>query len=133
MPELINCPFCGRKMKLTTMYDPDLEIQVIGHDDSSQELCPLYRGLTWFGTAEEATYLWNKRAMPAERHGKWVFKREELWGEPVEGYSCSICGTRWPKSRYGRKNYCPGCGAKMDEGNSDEAELTLNIVHGEGE
>lgn len=40
------------------------------------------------------------------RHGKWV----EL--PPFKGiYTCSLCG-RWGEYHW---NYCPHCGAKMDE------------------
>lgn len=63
MNELKNCPFCGRKMKLISVhYADDIDCHFIGHADSAQEMCLLYNGLTWFGTLEEAIYLWNRRA-----------------------------------------------------------------------
>jgi len=63
MDELKNCPFCGRKMKLTTSRELGLvEFQLISHADYAQMVCPLGRGVRWAGTAEEATYLWNMRA-----------------------------------------------------------------------
>ena len=53
------------------------------------------------------------------RHGRWVLSDMGGW-DPDEGYVCSICkepfvlisGT--PKEN--NMNYCPNCGAKMDEG-----------------
>ena len=39
------------------------------------------------------------------RHGRWDFDEY--------GWVCSVCES--PISvRYGKKNYCPNCGAKMD-------------------
>lgn len=44
------------------------------------------------------------------KHGKWVNGRE-----------CSVCGFDWFdwfyewEIRFNRTNYCPNCGAKMDE------------------
>ena len=61
MYDLKSCPFCGRKMKHVTIPDPDFQIQIIGHDDYSQEICPMMRGFMWFGTAEEAAAIWNRR------------------------------------------------------------------------
>ena len=49
-------------MKLVTTKELGVEIQLIGHDDSAQVLCPLMRGILWVGTPEEAISLWNRRA-----------------------------------------------------------------------
>lgn len=49
------------------------------------------------------------QAVPV-KHGKWI-------GKPVAGYStvrCSVCKEAYPENM-GRWNYCPNCGAKMDE------------------
>lgn len=62
MYDLKSCPFCGRRMKLVTTKELGVEIQLIGHDDSAQVLCPLMRGILWVGTPEEAISLWNRRA-----------------------------------------------------------------------
>ena len=53
------------------------------------------------------------------RHGKWIYGENE---SGHDGYYCSQCGehVRW---RYGEEdidfirsyNYCPNCGARMDE------------------
>jgi len=62
--ELKSCPFCGRKMKMRTFHD-DLygDTHVIGHDDDAQILCVLFRGLSWNGSAEEFSTLWNTRSV----------------------------------------------------------------------
>ena len=54
------------------------------------------------------------------RHGRWE-KQSGL-------YSCSECGMTCPYDvqadviEYWTCNYCPKCGAKMDGGDSDEAD-----------
>lgn len=59
--ELKPCPFCGRNMRLMTRKEIDMEIQLIGHDDGAQIICPLMRGIMWVGSVEEAVQLWNRR------------------------------------------------------------------------
>lgn len=63
-------------------------------------------------------------------HGRWESVKNPKW--PAYSHDkCSICG--WQNTRNalcyeeGRRgwhslNYCPNCGAKMDGGNSDEAD-----------
>ena len=41
------------------------------------------------------------------RHGHWVEARYPL-------FTCSVCGATYQDNGYGY-NYCPNCGAKMDE------------------
>jgi hypothetical protein len=48
-------------------------------------------------------------------HGKWMFNRHQAPNE--KSYYCSLCAEG--ESDYGRDNYCPNCGAKMD-GKGDE-------------
>lgn len=46
------------------------------------------------------------------RHGHWI-------GKPIAGYStvrCSACRSVFSENN-GKWNYCPDCGAKMDEVN----------------
>ena len=61
MSILKPCPFCGRKMRLMTRKEIDMDIQLIGHDEPAQEICPLMRGLMWVGTVDEAIEVWNRR------------------------------------------------------------------------
>ena len=46
-------------------------------------------------------------------HGEWIYNRGQAYGEPL--YFCSLCVEGG--SEYGKDNYCPHCGAKMDGGN----------------
>ena len=46
------------------------------------------------------------------KHGEWLYNRGQAPGEPL--YYCSLCidgGSDW-----GKDNFCPHCGAKMDGG-----------------
>lgn len=50
------------------------------------------------------------------RHGHW----ERLY---ANNYKCSVCGSWWTDdgdTYLIEFNYCPNCGAKMDEGIEDE-------------
>ena len=62
------------------------------------------------------------------RHGRWVQKKEWHLGRWVAWFECSECGEHDDNSDMyemmpfcNLSNYCPGCGAKMDGGDSDEA------------
>ena len=47
------------------------------------------------------------------RHGRWIEQTHE-WDFPpfhYTDYKCSLCGIR----EQAKRNYCPDCGAKMDE------------------
>ena len=48
-------------------------------------------------------------------HGHWVQKREMVRTIGAKNYTCSECGK---EAKYG--NYCPNCGAKMDEEANDD-------------
>lgn len=48
------------------------------------------------------------------KHGTWTKKESKRYW----WYECSECGSYPPSDRYRREwlaNYCPNCGAKMDE------------------
>ena len=77
-------------------------------------------GTGYFGSAIEnkkiADYLISNGVAPV-RHARWVKIYEN--GEPkVEqhqvGVFCSKC-MNMPKDRFTESDYCPNCGAKMDE------------------
>ena len=54
------------------------------------------------------------------KHGRWIHVFDS---EPYDEYVCSVCGTRASSFIGGtemwycllKPNYCPNCGAKMDE------------------
>lgn len=51
------------------------------------------------------------------RHGRWVPTKAPFMNECED---CSVCGYRTVWGH--RYNYCPNCGAKMDGGDSNEAD-----------
>jgi len=55
-----------------------------------------------------------------ERKGKWVWDEDVLDWE--KEYVCSECGCYALKEdgHQVRSNFCPNCGLRMEEGNSDE-------------
>ena len=48
---------------------------------------------------------------PEPRHGRWINHISE--DGATDGIYCSICD--YEVDRFARYNYCPNCGAKMDE------------------
>lgn len=44
------------------------------------------------------------------RHGRWEWVDAPVFGNPYGSYKCD-CGNYVPH----KTNYCPNCGAKMDE------------------
>ena len=74
----------------------------------AERLCELYTEMKWvsFGDACQA-WLAAKVAPTAEKRGRWlkIEKQPHLM-------RCSVCGST---SVEGDLNYCPRCGAKMDE------------------
>ena len=50
-------------------------------------------------------------------HGRWIPTKAPFMNECKD---CSVCGYRTVWGH--RYNYCPNCGAKMDGGDSDEAD-----------
>lgn len=59
--------------------------------------------------------LLDKDAVPV-RHGKWVYHDDDV----MPWNSCSLCGCT-AFDLHGA-NYCPNCGARMDEGVSGDGE-----------
>lgn len=55
------------------------------------------------------------------RRGRWIYRDSDLdWQE----YECSVCHTlRIFDVDEELHNYCPNCGAKMDKGEEENAEI----------
>lgn len=68
-------------------------------DDTCQECC---------GTMQRIDEMPTIEAEPI-RHGHWVGKGEVF----CEAWTCSVCGSE--RGKPNSSNYCPNCGAKMDE------------------
>lgn len=51
-------------------------------------------------------------AEPVKR-GKWEYVDAPVFGNPYGSYKCDYCGNSMPH----KTNYCPNCGAKMENGN----------------
>lgn len=64
MQEFRKCPFCGGPVTICTRHDDFYgDTHILFHDNNgAQILCVLFRGLTWNGSVEEFTTLWNRRA-----------------------------------------------------------------------
>ena len=71
-------------------------------------------GMFWTGGIEKA--IDNAPTVDPVKHGHWVEQEHEDWKWSKE-YRCSECGQyRLVTTPVGREwNYCPSCGAKMDE------------------
>ena len=98
-------------------------------ENKQREICPMgrYSRAAVYGSDREAFDNWQEildeiEAIPSAdvapvRHARWVKIYEN--GEPkVEqhqiGVFCSKC-MNMPKDRFTESDYCPNCGAKMDE------------------
>lgn len=98
----------GEKMRLV---DADALIKKFKHAKKGVKLGPMdiYAKGTLAGL-DYAIYLINNVTTVEERkHGHWI-------GKPIAGYSmvrCSVCFAF--ANNIERWNYCPNCGAKMDE------------------
>ena len=50
------------------------------------------------------------------RHGQWIYDKK------VQRPYCSVCKGYFYGATNSPMSYCPNCGAKMDRGDSDEAD-----------
>lgn len=137
MFELKPCPFCGGKVSLVLCDDEgNLHDEayrehpysgvgfMLHHAHEENPECPIASyecdggilgGVHIYDTEEQAAEAWNKRTEVV--HGRWVTHYRS--GTPVaEGY-VSTCCDMWNNRK---SDYCPSCGAKMDGGDSDEAD-----------
>ena len=51
------------------------------------------------------------------RHGRWGTHSDR-----PDSLICSVCNCGFDMWKHDPHNYCPNCGAKMDGGDSDEAD-----------
>lgn len=57
------------------------------------------------------------------QQGEWIKQHKHnsyLW---YEWYECSVCGHKPPNNQFGQEwhsNFCPNCGARMDERGEDD-------------
>lgn len=60
-----------------------------------------------------------KKLPSAEKRGRWTECDHEVWGGYTSAYRCSECGKGYHTVHRGftteRWNYCPNCGAKMED------------------
>lgn len=60
----------------------------------------------------------GKTSVQEVRHGKWEkIEKENVWGKMTPVLRCSVC-KKWKTRNLGIDfpfDYCPNCGAKMDE------------------
>ena len=76
---------------------------------NGSELIQVFRVMQWVE---------HERALDAEpvRHGYWIPINPDVYGADL--FSCSVCGIYSGDGHYRKEfdyEYCPNCGAKMDE------------------
>ena len=114
------CPLCGGIAKIiqTVNSYPNWIIQC-SECYMSTISCPSAKGLVEF---------WNTRAN--EKHGKWENPKAKF---PYYNWRCSVCGcedyTQTDlNGKYKEMNYCPNCGAKMEEEKMTNYEKIKNLT-----
>lgn len=119
MSKLKPCPFCGSEAELTIYYDfyrfhcPDPECEAHLPDGV------VVNGIgNWHPSIPDAKDAWNTRA---ERMCKLICHEVEIpdslkeKGVEVLVFECDQCGERM----FSDYNYCPNCGAKVTEEDTD--------------
>jgi DNA-directed RNA polymerase subunit RPC12/RpoP len=99
----LDCTYCGIKgisggCKSCVLYDAADAIEAL---DAKADY--------WMGQAQEE---YEKRLRQMPKRGEWIDRYDEH-DKPFfkRKYVCSACGN-W--NTYGKSNYCPKCGAKME-------------------
>lgn len=87
--------------------------------------CPEYNELFKYFSDLVGAMIDEMPAVDAEpvRHGKWLKVSRMLPPEWHDKKRCSVCANFALHDRLGRvrpSNYCPSCGAKMDDEREDE-------------
>jgi len=112
-----KCPFCGGEVKID-MLDSENSRNVKIY---SAVHCPKCHEWFFKGLSKEKTVAaWNRRsdAEPVTR-GKWEDKYHVLnyEGMKITGTypTCNLCGHVSAGGFLTRTNYCPNCGARMED------------------
>ena len=77
------------------------------------EICASYVKYTMFNSDEELQSFLNEDSYEPVRHGHWeqgYISNEDGSISQID-FDCSVCG----QANDIKSNYCPNCGAKMDE------------------
>lgn len=91
---------------------------IIYRRDAINEVCKMLRDCFWADDEEldavEITINNLSSAQPERKTGHWV----GIDDEPCDVYECDVCGTTYDTcdSTWDLPNYCPKCGASMEEG-----------------
>lgn len=96
--------------KPTIDYFKQLCQENFGHDYEADKCSNCY-------TSSFISYILPTDVAPV-RHGKWTeVQKENIWGDIIPVFECSLCGkyTFGTKGITEKSNYCPNCGARMDE------------------
>ena len=110
MTELLPCPFCGGEARFETYGGTACAVvcQTCGCGTPTMRL----------DDGMIAADLWNRRA---ERTCRMEYNEEWSGDElyPTECYNCSECHHM---TSDGMPNYCPNCGARVEEASDDADE-----------
>lgn len=111
--KIANCPFCRSTAQLY-IRNNQYTVRCNNHNCIAYDIEP------HFISSDSAIAAWNAsdvgRKIPTAdvqevRHGKWG---KSLFAQDF--FRCSLCSAVWNR----KFEYCPHCGAKMDEEGNDE-------------
>ena len=70
-----------------------------------------------FDVVQVETLMGLPSVQPKKGHITYTEFCEELWGQSS---ICSLCGCSWQIADDGNDNFCPNCGFRMEEGDSND-------------
>lgn len=117
--ELKPCPFCGCDRVWMRAVEYDTCINIIRCPDCKMEFTtPAWSEGHKSNNRDRTVEAWNRRAT---RHARWIKIDEDCRGYSSI-YDCSGCGGTTYLELPAKEcdyDFCPGCGAEMDGGDSD--------------